>query len=679
MTSLCSFFRLKYFQIFMATLLFPYSTGIAYAAAITLGWQPAAGTSIAGYKLFLGTESGKYTVTKDVGNSTQYTFSSLAYDTKYFFSATTYDSYGNSSLYSAELSALVASPNHPPAAPSFINAPLIGGVNEVYSFSVSATDPDGDALQFCFNWGDGAVSAWGSSLQSHTWTTTGSQCIRAQARDSRGLISDWSACQAIDIISGSSDTGSSGSGGGTAAYKIWFEAEDGNIAAPFEIGDDDQASERGFVGALNGTGNYLMPTSAAGKANYTLQIPTAGKYLVWGRVLSPSYADDSFFVSLDGSTPIRWNTPVSSAWVWDQISNANSADPVFYYLTQGTHTLEISQREDGARIDRLLLTNDASYLPDGTGEITKPTTCKIWVEAETGTVSEPMSIYFDSSAAGGAYVLAPNANRISSTPNLASGYAQLKFETPDAGDFTVWGRVLAPSWSDDSYFISIDGQPYLRWNPPVTPTWNWNQVATDPSLGPAVYHLSAGQHTIIFVAREDGTLLDKLLITNDSGYVPDGLGEASSTQIPSGDTIEIEAENGILVTPMSLATDALSSGGQYVWAPEGVGNVYAPDAGAGSVEFIFAVVQAADFMIWGRVLSSDYASDSFYLSIDAGIPMRWNTPVGPSWTWRKAEPVGYSGLFHLTPGIHKLRIIPREDGTKLDKLIISKDLSMIPE
>jgi hypothetical protein len=73
---------------------------------------------------------------------------------------------------------------------------------------------------------------------------------------------------------------------------------------------------------------------------------------------------DSFFVSIDGGDYALWDTKRAETWVWDQVSNRNVANLVIYYLEAGEHTLIIKQREDGTKIDSILITKDLEYAPE---------------------------------------------------------------------------------------------------------------------------------------------------------------------------------------------------------------------------------------------------------------------------------------------------------------------------
>jgi len=47
-------------------------------------------------------------------------------------------------------------------------------------------------------------------------------------------------------------------------------------------------------------------------------------------------------------------------WVWDQA--ASHTTPVFY-LDAGSHTLTLKQRESGTKLDKLIITNDLTLVP----------------------------------------------------------------------------------------------------------------------------------------------------------------------------------------------------------------------------------------------------------------------------------------------------------------------------
>jgi len=149
--------------------------------------------------------------------------------------------------------------------------------------------------------------------------------------------------------------------------KIWIEAEHGTLGSPMRVELDDQASSGEYVCAPNGVGDVTDPLQVGGYVQYTFNVPMAGDYVVWGRVMVDTQrANDSFFVSMDSGPHALWATPFGSteSWQWDLVSHVGGADPVVYGLAAGQHTLVVKQREDGTKIDRILITNDMSYVPE---------------------------------------------------------------------------------------------------------------------------------------------------------------------------------------------------------------------------------------------------------------------------------------------------------------------------
>ncbi len=98
--------------------------------------------------------------------------------------------------------------NNPPNTPT-LTGPASGYVTVAQTFSATTTDPDGHSISIRFAWGDGDTSNWsgyvpsGSTVQdTHTYTTTGTFSVRAQARDIMGATSAWSSPHSINITEG---------------------------------------------------------------------------------------------------------------------------------------------------------------------------------------------------------------------------------------------------------------------------------------------------------------------------------------------------------------------------------------------------------------------------------------------------------------------------------------------
>jgi hypothetical protein len=90
-------------QNLLALLLSLFSTAPAFAADVTLAWNPNTEEDLAGYRIYYGTASGDYDYTMELGNQTEYTVTNLEEGLLYYFSATAYDLSGNESGYSNEV------------------------------------------------------------------------------------------------------------------------------------------------------------------------------------------------------------------------------------------------------------------------------------------------------------------------------------------------------------------------------------------------------------------------------------------------------------------------------------------------------------------------------------------------------------------------------------------------
>jgi uncharacterized repeat protein (TIGR01451 family)/fimbrial isopeptide formation D2 family protein len=88
-----------------------------------------------------------------------------------------------------------------PVAPEkpTLSGPASGKAGEEYSYSVTTTDDNGDQILYLFDWGDGTNSGWigpynsGNTIESsHTWEDQGDYEIKVRAKDTTGLLSEWS-------------------------------------------------------------------------------------------------------------------------------------------------------------------------------------------------------------------------------------------------------------------------------------------------------------------------------------------------------------------------------------------------------------------------------------------------------------------------------------------------------
>lgn len=89
--------------------------------------------------------------------------------------------------------------SQPPAKPATPTGPASGKVGTEYTYSSSATDPEGNQVYYMFDWGDGTFSSWVGPVNSgstgsakKTWSAEGTFQVKVVAKDSHGQLSVWS-------------------------------------------------------------------------------------------------------------------------------------------------------------------------------------------------------------------------------------------------------------------------------------------------------------------------------------------------------------------------------------------------------------------------------------------------------------------------------------------------------
>lgn len=161
------------------------------------------------------------------------------------------------------------------------SSPIAPGAAATYNFS--ATDVEGDQVQFEINWGDGQTDAW-SPLQavaspyspSHTYGFPGSYVIQARVRDSNGNVTGPTTIQTISVEGKALTwTGALDSEWSTStlnAPKNWVLTSNLTTTADFATGDDVifESTPASSTVAINGsdvTPNTVLVDSSS---NYTI-------------------------------------------------------------------------------------------------------------------------------------------------------------------------------------------------------------------------------------------------------------------------------------------------------------------------------------------------------------------------------------------------------------------------
>ena len=154
---------------------------------------------------------------------------------------------------------------------------------------------------------------------------------------------------------------------------------------------------------------------------------------------------------------------------------------------------------------------------------------EVVLEAEAAdTISAPMGIQDDPDASGGRYITVEPGNGSSSSPPF-TGIATYNINI-SGGTYVVYCRTIAPTGNDDSFWFLINGATtqtnnhssgWIRWDVLDSTDWNWGPVQSmDDGNAKVEFTMAAGTYTLEIAYREDGALLDSILITDNLGFDP---------------------------------------------------------------------------------------------------------------------------------------------------------------
>ena len=101
----------------------------------------------------------------------------------------------------------------------------------------------------------------------------------------------------------------------------------------------------------------------------------------------------------------------------------------------------------------------------------------------------------------------------------------------------------------------------------------------------------------------------------------------------------------------------------------------------GYAEYNFEIQKTGNYVIWGRVIANDDASDSFFVSVDGADDVTWHTKQGGQeiWTWDAVHESSEPLVYNFDVGVHTLTIKQREAGTKVDRILVTDDIAYVPE
>jgi hypothetical protein len=287
-----------------------------------------------------------------------------------------------------------------------------------------------------------------------------------------------------------------------------------------------------------------------------------------------------------GASPRGWGWTDNG---WDSLGSS------IYFEADGAHVIRVQQREDGAVVDQIVLSpasyataapgtrrNDAHILPaaGGLGPALSASTVVIRpASASAGRMYGSWQTTTDDTAAGGGALRNPDAGAGPIAPALTNpvSYFEADFTAAAGGPYHVWLRMRADgdSLSNDSVHVQFSdsttsgGSSTARIGTTSSLAltlqdesdgsapqgWGWADNGWG-ALGEHIYFATSGTHTIRIQQREDGAIIDQIVISRDTYLItPAGWRQTDQTILPeSAAPVANQAPVVSLTAPGSGAT-----------------------------------------------------------------------------------------------------------------------------
>jgi hypothetical protein len=215
---------------------------------------------------------------------------------------------------------------------------------------------------------------------------------------------------------------------------ITLEAESGRLTAPMIVASDSSALNGKFVQVPEGAGNNTNDSSngGPGQVQFTINIPQSGTHVLWARTIAPNSASDSFYVTRNGALLKKWSAPVSTTWKWSKIAK--------FSLSAGTVNLAFRQREDGAKLDQIILTTNLDFTPGQSSSTMLAAVAAAPTEGQVLTINVVNSLT-SSGSGNGTVTSSPTGINCGSdcTQSFSAGTAVKLVARPASGStFTGW-------------------------------------------------------------------------------------------------------------------------------------------------------------------------------------------------------------------------------------------------
>lgn len=634
----------------LASIVVP-SGAVVNAGTISLAWDTVTHPELAGYRVYYGTSSGSYPQWVDVGTSPQVTLNSLVDCTNYYVAvkARGIDGVSESPLFSGEVAGW-ARPIISRASPATVERAsqvdlTIGGANFMSGASVSFSDP---------------------SITVNSIAVNGCTEIVVNVN-----VSSSVSLGTIDVTVVNPDQ-VFGTGGGLLT--VTNAAPDGSIDQPtgdvtIDEGQTVQFAASGSDPDSNTPLSYLWDFGDGSIPDSSQQNPGAVRYDTAGSYQVRMTVTDT--LGLADATPavvtVNVNSPEAPVVTDINAGSVGSTAATITWTTDRTSDSQVLYRPVGDSVDQQSPIDSAQVTShsvsltglvpgtvyeytvrstDSIGQTTSQSSSTTFttqsnsftylrIEAESAAISNPAEVRTDGGSFANAYVRLMTSAQ-TGTANNPSGTWDIGFNTPAPATWFVWFRMFAPSVTTATWYEEIDGDGFASIAPSATGVWQW--------VAGRSYGLSSGLHVLTFGGGDPQARIDRVLITDDAGFLPTEAPGGDITPPASPSALSALGDDGSVALSWTNPSD---SGPMRVVVRYSTGGLHPanPDDGSPLIDRAATAGAADSVLHTGLVNGTTYRYSVFVVD-------EWGNASGPSTVTATpqapAEPLGQVGNLRRT-------------------------------
>lgn len=444
-----------------------------------------------------------------------------------------------------------------------------------------------------------------------------------------------------------------------------FEAECGSyLGNQWDVLTDETASNGLYI---RGNTQKEGASPIAKQVHFEFDLTEASQYRVWIRAKNTG-GNGVIRIAVDGKDLEQIAPLNGTSFTWMQV-------PRFYDLGIGTHRLTIEFPNSNIFLDAVALTTgpaDLEQLVQEAGTCTPSeltwglvhTDIMDFYEAEAATQGPGWEILAGSKAQGGLFASPLEGQQSANPPTGSKGVLTFSVEVEEADEYELWAKIQAYEPEPSSLWISVDGEPFRKWEDLRNELfeWYWKKV----------YHSYEGEEIRFSYFLTAGT--HQIRLASSSGNVPvDRIAVASKGKLPSTidpdvilvtEKLEFEAEDATILGAARIVNCATASNGQVVEIAQATAN---------GVRFDQIVAsEAGTYLLTISLISKNVRS--FRIAVN-GVNLGQKTvqPTG-NWCFEGGSPGMFQMEVQLVEGINTIAInvFNNTPGPVLDKIKLER-------